>query len=172
MKHIETQKTIPLSTHDDVIKIKNIFRVTGPLRGEIAGQKGQWRGALMFSLICAWTNSWVNNRDAGDLRRHRTHYDVIVITSACIIWCVGTLRCKQREFMSSWILYCFIYTLGIYFGLARPILNSAKHGDKSNPITLTSYMLRKFLCINMLRIAQFVRRLVWLSVTYVFTWVH
>ena len=41
--------------------------------------KGQWRGALMFSLICAWTNSWVNNREAGDLRRHHAHYDVIVM---------------------------------------------------------------------------------------------
>ena len=24
--------------------------------------KGQWRGALIFSLICAWTKGWVNNR--------------------------------------------------------------------------------------------------------------
>ena len=42
-------------------------------------QKGQWRGGLMFSLICAWINGWLNNRDAGDLRRHRAHCDVIVI---------------------------------------------------------------------------------------------
>ena len=41
--------------------------------------KGQWRGALMFSLICAWTNGWANNLDTGDLRRHRTQYDVIVM---------------------------------------------------------------------------------------------
>ena len=41
--------------------------------------KGQWRGAVMFSLICAWTNSWANNKDVGDLRRHRAHYDVIVM---------------------------------------------------------------------------------------------
>ena len=41
--------------------------------------KGQWRGALMFSLICAWINGWVNNRGVGDLRRHRSHYDVIVM---------------------------------------------------------------------------------------------
>ena len=40
--------------------------------------KGQWRGALMFSLFCAWTNGWVNNRDGGDLRRYRTHDDVTV----------------------------------------------------------------------------------------------
>ena len=42
--------------------------------------KGQWRGALMFSLIYAWINDWVNNREAGDLRRQRGHYDVIVMT--------------------------------------------------------------------------------------------
>ena len=42
--------------------------------------KGQWRGALMFSLICAWTNGRVNNWDASDLRRHRAHYDVTVMT--------------------------------------------------------------------------------------------
>ena len=41
--------------------------------------KGQWRGALMFSLIYAWINDWVNNREAGDLRRRRGHYDVIVM---------------------------------------------------------------------------------------------
>ena len=45
--------------------------------------KGQWRWALMFSLICAWINGWVNNREAGDLRRYRVHYDVIVM------WYVG-----------------------------------------------------------------------------------
>ena len=41
--------------------------------------KGQWRGALMFSLICAGIDGWVNTREAGDLRRHRAHYDVIVM---------------------------------------------------------------------------------------------
>ena len=41
--------------------------------------KGQWRGSLMFSLICAWTNSSANNGDDGDLRRYRAHYDVIVM---------------------------------------------------------------------------------------------
>ena len=35
----------------------------------------------MFSLICAWINDWVNNREAGDLRRHRGHYDVNVMLS-------------------------------------------------------------------------------------------
>ena len=31
------------------------------------------------SLICTWINGWVNNRETGDLKRHRAHYDVIVM---------------------------------------------------------------------------------------------
>ena len=41
--------------------------------------KGQWRGALMFSLICVWTNGWANKQDAHDLRRHRAHSDITVV---------------------------------------------------------------------------------------------
>ena len=41
--------------------------------------KGQCYGALMFSLFRARTNGWVNNRDAGDLRRYCVHYDVTVM---------------------------------------------------------------------------------------------
>ena len=40
--------------------------------------KDRRRGVLMFSLICPRTNVWVNSPDAGDLRRHRAHYDVTV----------------------------------------------------------------------------------------------
>ena len=48
--------------------------------------KGQRRGALMFSLICARINELVNNDEAGDFRRHRAHYEVIVndISKLCI----------------------------------------------------------------------------------------
>ena len=41
--------------------------------------KGQWRGSLMCSLTCAWIIGWVNNREAGDLRHHRVHYNVTVM---------------------------------------------------------------------------------------------
>ena len=44
-----------------------------------SSHNGQRRGALMFSLLCTWINGWVNNREAGDLRRLRTHYDVNVM---------------------------------------------------------------------------------------------
>ena len=70
--------------HDDVIKWKHFPRywpfVRGIHRSPVnSPHKGQWRGALMFSLICAWINTWVNNREAGDLRRYRNHYDVTVM---------------------------------------------------------------------------------------------
>ena len=70
--------------HDDVIKWKHFLRYWPFVRGihrlpVNSPHKGQWRGALMFSLICAWINDWVNNREAGDLRRRRAHYDVIVM---------------------------------------------------------------------------------------------
>ena len=55
----------------------NIFRVTGPLCREFTG--GQWRRALMFSLICTWINGWVNSCEAGDLKHHRAHYDITVM---------------------------------------------------------------------------------------------
>ena len=42
--------------------------------------EGQWRGALMFSFICAWTNDWTNNRDSGNLRPHCAHYNVTVMS--------------------------------------------------------------------------------------------
>ena len=41
--------------------------------------KGQWHRALIFSLIYAWTKSWVNNWNDGDLRRIRAHYHVTVM---------------------------------------------------------------------------------------------
>ena len=70
--------------HDDVIKWKHFPRnwpfVWGIHRSPVnSPHKGQWRGALVFSLICVWMNDWVNNREAGDLRRYRAHYDVIVM---------------------------------------------------------------------------------------------
>ena len=45
-----------------------------------------WRWTLMFSLICAGTNSWANNRDAGDLRHHRAHHDVTVADARKSYW--------------------------------------------------------------------------------------
>ena len=80
---LKDKKVIVLS-HDDVIKSKHFPRnwpfVRGIHRSPVnSPHKGQKRGALMFSLIRTWLRGWVNNGDAGDLRRHRVHYDVTVM---------------------------------------------------------------------------------------------
>ena len=74
--------------HDDVIKWKHFPRywpfVRGIHRSPVnSPHKGQWRGALMFSLICAQINDWVKTREAGDLRRRWVHYDVTVMRWSC-----------------------------------------------------------------------------------------
>ena len=73
--------------HDNVIKWKHFPHywpfVWGIHQSPVnSPHKGQWRGALMFSLIFVWTNGWENNRDAGDLRCHCTHYDVTVMIAS------------------------------------------------------------------------------------------
>ena len=95
--------------HDDVIKWKPFLRYWLFVRGirlslVNSPHKGQWHGALMFSLICAWINSWVNNREAGDLRRRLAHYDVIVIY-VCLsmqqTFAVGNTTEKHAEILES-----------------------------------------------------------------------
>ena len=63
--------------------------------------KGQGRGPLMFSLNCAWTNGWVNNRDTGDLRRHRTHYDVSVMGRETVAFTTSAKRGYRWQYISS-----------------------------------------------------------------------
>ena len=85
--------------------------------------KGQWRGALMFSLICAWINGWVNNREAGNLRRHRAHYDVIVMIGPVLLcffvsWffkcsSIIFIRYLSRELLIL-IVQLNVYGYGIY----------------------------------------------------------
>ena len=63
----------------------NIFRVAGHLCGEFTGPrwiphtKASDAELWYFLWICVGLNGWVNNRETGDLRPYRAHYDVIVI---------------------------------------------------------------------------------------------
>ena len=63
--------TCPIEVHDDVIKWRHF-----PRHWNFVWGIHQWP---MLSLLYALTNHWVNNRDAGGLRRHRAHYDVTVL---------------------------------------------------------------------------------------------
>ena len=97
-----------VSDHGEVFKWKHFPRYWSSVRGirrspVNSPHKGQWCGALMFSLICAWINGWVNNQDAGDLKRHPVHCDVIVIIftfnsphiPVISIWCPWSIRIKM-----------------------------------------------------------------------------
>ena len=75
--------------HGDVIKWIQIPLYWPFLRGIHRSQansphKGQWRRALSFSLIYTWIKGCVNNREAGNSRRHRAHYDVIVMNAESV----------------------------------------------------------------------------------------
>ena len=85
--------------HDDVINWKHFLRYwpfgRGIRRSPVnSPHKGQWRIALMFSLICAWTNGWVNIRDAGDLRCHLPHY---VVTATFMTITTFKYQCDGRK---------------------------------------------------------------------------
>ena len=78
--------------------------------------KGQWRGALMLSLICDWTNGWVNNRNAGELGRHRAHYDATVMMCHWLrllwLWCSTMMQnantcthSTRKRFIYSYVYY-------------------------------------------------------------------
>ena len=101
-------------SHDDVIKWKHFSRYWPFVRGihrfpVNSPHKGQWRGASMFSLICVWINDWMNNREAGDLRRYRSHCDVGVM----ILWtyddpvrrfdCDRFIQIKIRQVVSTYL---------------------------------------------------------------------
>ena len=60
---------LKLSGHHDDVRGIHRSLVNSP-------HQGQWRGVLLFSSICAWTNNWINNQGVGDLRGHRAHHDV------------------------------------------------------------------------------------------------
>ena len=114
-QHLLSMASFPhLRMHDDVIKRKHLPRYWSFVRGidrspVNSPYKGQWRRALMFSLSCAWTNGWVSSREAGNLRRHRTHYDDTVMClmydvnvcyaspPCCRIFVIITLRPEENQ---------------------------------------------------------------------------
>ena len=104
---------IPMGAiHDDVIKWKHFPLywpfVRGIHRSPVnSPHKGQWRGALMFSLICTRISGWVNNLEAGDLRRRRAHYDVIVMFVIPSVTGIDSTL-QQHTYNVSVILYGFL----------------------------------------------------------------
>ena len=74
-------RNIPWWRHqmDTFSTLQAICVGNSPVPGELPTQRPV-TGALMFSLICTRIKGWVNNREAGDLRRHRANYDVLTMS--------------------------------------------------------------------------------------------
>ena len=98
--------SLPWPYHDDVITWRHVPRWWPFMRGihwSTVGfsHKGQWRGALVFSLICAGTNGWANTRDPGDLRRHLAYYDATV-TTVVIVQTLSFTERKKHTLVQHW----------------------------------------------------------------------
>ena len=101
--------------HDYVIKWKHFPRywpfAQGIHRSPVnSPRKDQWRGDMIFSLICTWMDGWVNNRNVGDLRRHRTHYYVTVMMVFMGFHVEITRSGVQKyrvKVMTSWVKWYF-----------------------------------------------------------------
>ena len=132
--------------HDDVIKWKHFPRywpfVRGIHRSPVnSPHKGQWRWAFMFSLICAWIDCCVNNREAGDLRCYRIHYDVIVMKTPLKLWTRWTsLKRKYQHFNPKFIT-------GFIGPPVQPVIKKNHQNDTSlrytryvTPVTLHRYV--------------------------------
>ena len=103
--HRRTNVYIQQMDHDDVIKWKHFPRywpfVRGIHRSPVnSPHKGQWRGALMFSLIFAGINGWAKNREAGDLKRYLAHCDVtVMIATENVAYTAQNTKNTEKPFM-------------------------------------------------------------------------
>ena len=107
-----------LLLYDDVIKWKHFPSYWPFVRGihrwpVNTPHKGQWRGALMFALICAWINGWVSNCEAGVLRRHWAHHGVTVM---CIKISFVLINSKIRSILPAlgWMITQMSSTVNIF----------------------------------------------------------
>ena len=105
----------------------NIFRVTGPLCGEFTGHwwiprtKASDTELWCFLWSAPWINSWVNNREAGDLRPHRTHYDVAVMRCTLVESCTS-YGCGEVALLDKHIdQICDFCISGMLFSKSAPL---------------------------------------------------
>ena len=105
-----------MTIHDDVIKWKHFPRYWSFVRGihrwpVNSPHKGQCAGLWCF--LWSPPECWVNNREAGDLRRYRAHYDVTgmkyvlcFVHSLVYIYTFTLLHCMLYRSLSASVLLC------------------------------------------------------------------
>ena len=137
-KHTCRQVINIYDIHDDVIKWKHFPRHWPFVRGihwcpVNSPHKGQWRRALMFTLICARINGWVNNREAGDLRRYRSQlwrHRNALHTIFKMLLLFNFFRMNPNEVQSLYVIarnvdiqFCFVCLFVCLFSVANQHAN-------------------------------------------------
>ena len=116
----------------------------------------------MFSLICARIKGWVNNREAGDLRRNHIRYDVTVMVSSAYIawwqWCNLShifQYNKQNDIPgdNSWLLLPCMRS-EVHF-ISAVTLSSRHHNGRLREICNTAWHTSEY--------SRFIRLLLWCS---------
>ena len=126
--------------HDDVIKWKHFPRYW-PFVWEIHWSpvnsllEGQSRRALIF--ICAWMNGRINNREAGDLRRYRAHYDVTVMVYGIVFAHVNSSNWKCKTLAYSNVIRFQQCIFFLWQCMIRYTWMSIKFRPKSNGLAFT-----------------------------------
>ena len=118
-----------------------------PVTGEFPSQRPVTQSLNVFFYICAWINVWVNNREAGDLRRHRSHYDVIVmapVPRSChggtYIVTDGTAGCCNDS------LWCNQWCMANFSKLATPPIRENVASIFTDGLLLGSLLLIGRIC--------------------------
>ena len=149
--------------HDDVIKWKHVLR-HWLLCGEFTGDCGEFTGHQWIPLTQTseaelwcflWSAPeqmvWVNNQDAGDLRRHRAHYDVTVM------WCRIVIQWSGQP----WDLSAFNASLFSNFELVKRVklggsVHYGRNGLKFGPLLYPDYHSLKLTIFRTQRQFKFV----------------
>ena len=130
-----------------------------PVPGEIPPQRTVTR-SLMFSLICVWINDWVNNRKAGDLRRYRADYDVIVmITWSKFSFVVSQYMFWYHSHMAMLHRSHTFYALACQTAHITPITTVANGNLTAN--SQQSAALPSFLTVPLSRYFGFICHRIW-----------
>ena len=157
-----------LRKHDDVIKWKHFPRywpfVRGIHRSPVnSPHKGQWCGALMFSLIYAWINDWVNNKQS---------WGWWFETPTCSLWrhcndcAILGMRWKKLSWVTLWhtnLWYlCDVHTRVIMLHLFYQIICVHVQNFTRGPFYQRGWTLIPG------RISNHVPSKVWNAITYTF----
>ena len=165
-----TTLTAMLHFNDDVIKWKHFLSYWPFVRGihlspVNSPHKGQWRRALIFSLICAWINGWVNSREAGDLRRHSPHYNVTVMLYKHSL-VIGGKHCCRVDHMtpftmptSGWRVYCVQLTRIYWDDACQFLVCTSFCGDVFSELSKMAYWISNCLPPISMRCKYFVDNL-------------